>query len=91
MYIFKETFTAKSKRNNEPFYNVKLFARLENKDKKFFFKEVSLFVEKDVFEEIVKQGFSFGDIVEVVEKPSLYLGGPSQLAGLKLVEESPYL
>ena len=91
MYIFKQTFTAKSKKTNEPFYKVGLFEKRQTQDKKVYFKELDLFVEKDVFEEIVKQGFSFGDIVEVEEKPSLYLGGPSQLAGLKLVEESPYL
>ena len=90
MYIFNSVFTAKSKKTNEPFYQVKLFEKRENQDKESYFKELGLFVTKDVYDSIVKGGFQFGDIVEVKKNPPAYFGGAEQLAGLTLVESSPY-
>ena len=63
MFIFNEVFTAKSNKTNEPFYKVTLFERRTTQDKKVYFKESSIFVDKDVFDGIVKQGFNFGDVV----------------------------
>ena len=91
MFIFYQAFTAKSKKTNEPFYNVTLFERRTTQDKKVYFKETSIFVDKDVFDAIVKQGFNFGDVVEVQTAPPLYFGGSEQLVGLKLVAQSPYI
>ena len=91
MYIFNQAFTAKSKKTNEPFYQVKLFEKRTNQDGVVYFKDSALFVGEKVFNSIVKQGFNFGDVVEPTVGPSEYLGGPSQLLGLKLVAESPYM
>ncbi len=90
MYIFNQAFSAKSKKTNEPFYQIRLFERRQAQDGKTYFKDLALFVEKDVFEKIVKEEFNFGDIVEVEKGAPLYFGGPEQLIGLKLVESSPY-
>ena len=91
MYIFKQTFTAKSKKTNEPFYKVGLFEKRQTQDKKVYFKELDLFVEKDVYEGIIKGAFNFGDIVDAEMAMPEYLGATSRLVGLKLVEQSPYL
>ena len=90
MYIFNSVFTAKSKKTNEPFYQVKLFEKRENQDKETYFKELPLFVDKKVYDSIVKQNFNFGDIVKVEKAPPAYFGGSEQLAGLELVTPSPY-
>ncbi len=90
MYIFNQVFSAKSKKTNEPFYQVKLFEKRENKDKDVYFKELALFVGKDVYDGILNQGFKFGDIVEIQKAPPAYFGGAEQLVGLELVAESPY-
>ena len=88
--VFNQLFTAKSKKSGEPFYCVKLFDRRESLDKSVYFRDVQLFVDKPVFEKISKQGFHFGDVVEIETAPPLYIGGAEQLIGLKLILESPY-
>ncbi len=91
MYIFNQVFSAKSKKTNEPFYQVRLFEKRENQNKETYFKDLALFVEKDVYDGIVKQLFNFGDIVEVLKAPPAYFGGSEQLVGLELVAQSPYM
>lgn len=91
MYIFNQAFSAKSKKTNEPFYQVKLFERRQKQDKTYYFKDLSIFVEEEVFNEIAEGNFNFGDIVEVEKGAPLYFGGAEQLIGLKLVESSPYI
>ncbi len=91
MYIFNQAFSAKSKKTNEPFYQVKLFERRNKQDGSYYFKDLTIFVEKEVFDTIVKNNFDFGDIVQVEKGSPLYFGGPEQLVGLKLVEKSPYV
>ena len=91
MYIFKQTFSAKSKKTNEPFYKVELFEKRLTQDKKVYFKELDLFVDKDVFDGIQKGTFNFGDVVDVEMAMPEYLGATSRLVGLKLVKESPYV
>lgn len=91
MYIFNSVFSAKSKKTNEPFYQVKLFEKRESQDKKVYFKDLGLFVDKEVYDNIVEQNFCFGDIVEIEKGAPLYFGGPEQLKGLVLISESPYV
>ena len=91
MYIFNQVFSAKSKKTNEPFYQVRLFERRENQNKETYFKDLALFVEKEVYDKIVKQNFNFGDIVEIEKAPPAYFGGSEQLVGLELVAQSPYM
>ena len=91
MYIFNSVFSAKSKKTNEPFYQVKLFEKRTNQNKEVYFKDLALFVDKDVYEAIVKENFNFGDIVEIQKAPPAYFGGAEQLVGLILLEESPYI
>lgn len=90
MFIFNQTFTATSKKTGLPFYAVKMFERRETQEKAVYFKEVQCFVEKPVFDSIVKGGFRFGDIVDVKTGAPQYFGGPEQLVGLELLQESPY-
>ena len=90
MFIFNSCFTANSKKTNEPFYSVKLFERREGQDKTLFFKDVSAFVSKDVYDKIVKAGFKFGDTVEIETSPARFFGASEELIGLKLVKESPF-
>lgn len=91
MYIFNSVFTAKSKKTNEPFYQVKLFEKRETQDKIVYFKDLALFVDKDVYDGIVKQKFNFGDVVEIKKAPPAYFGGAEQLVGLELKASSPYI
>ena len=90
MFIYKQSFTAKSKKTNEPFWNVTLFEKRKAQNNEVYFKEVSIFVSKEVYEEIQMQNFKFGDIVDVMKDAPEYFGGPEQLSGLDLVEKSPY-
>lgn len=90
LFIFNQTFTANSKKTNQPFFSVKLFERREALDKSVYFRDCSCFVEKAVFEKILKMGFKFGDVVDLEKAPPAYFGGTEQLIGLKLVTESPY-
>lgn len=91
MYIFNSVFTAKSKKTNEPFYQVKLFEKREDKDKKVYFKDLAIFIDQDVYKSIVKESFNFGDVVEVQKAPPAYFGGAEQLVGLILLQDSPYM
>ena len=91
MYIFNQVFSAKSKKTNEPFYQVRLFEKRETQDKKIYFKDLALFVDKNVYDGIVKQEFNFGDVVEIKKAPPAYFGGAEQLVGLELVASSPYI
>ena len=91
MYIFNQTFTAKSKKTDEPFYQVRLFEKRETLEKKVYFKDLTLFVDKDVYEGIVKQGYNFGDVVEPIKGEPAYFGGPERLLGLELKASSPYV
>ena len=91
MYIFNSVFTAKSKKTNEPFYQVKLFEKRQAQDKKVYFKELAIFIDKDVYDSIVKENFNFGDVVEVEKAPPAYFGGSEQLVGLTLAQSSPYI
>lgn len=90
MFIFNGVFTANSKKTNQPFYAVKLFERRQAQDKSIYFKDVQCFVDKPVFDSIVKSGFKFGDIVSIQTAPAMYFGGSEQLTGLELIQESPY-
>ena len=90
MFIYKSSFTATSKKSGQPFWNVTLFEKRTTQDKNEYFKEVSIFVSEEVYNGIQKAGYKFGDIVEVIKGEPEYFGGPEQLIGLNLVEESPY-
>lgn len=90
MFIYKGSFTATSKKTNAPFWNVTLFEKRKAMDGNEYFKEVSIFVSKEVYDGINKFGFKFGDIVDVNKSSPEYFGGPEQLIGLTLVEASPY-
>ena len=90
MYVFNQCFTAKSKKTGNDFYQIRLFEKRTAQDKSVYFKDLSLFVDKPVYEKINKKGFKFGDVVNVVKAEPLYFGGPEQLQDLELVEESPY-
>ena len=90
MYIFNDVFTGKGKASGKEFYQVKLFEKRTTQDRRVYFKDLTLFVDKDVFDTIKDKSFNFGDIVNVVKSEPLYFGGPEQLKDLELVEESPY-
>ena len=90
MYIFNQTFTGKGKASGKDFYQVRLFEKRTTQDNRDYFKDLTLFVDKDVFDTINKKAFKFGDVVDVVKSEPLYFGGPEQLKDLELVEESPY-
>lgn len=90
MFIFNETFTGKAKTTGKEYFQVKLFQKKESQYSSVYFQDLTVFVDKDVFDTINKKKFKFGDIVEVVKSEPLYFGGPEQLKDLKLVEESPY-
>ena len=91
MYIFKQAFSAKSKKTNEPFYKVELIEKRETQDKKIYFRDLESFVDKDVYDSIVNQNFNFGDIVDVEMSMPEYLGAKAKLKTLKLVAGSPYI
>ncbi len=91
MYIFNSIFTAKAKSTGNPFFKVKLFKKMENKEKQVYFKEIDTFIEEETFNQIKEDGFNFGDIVELKVAPPEYFGGTEQLVGLKLVTPSPYV
>ena len=91
MFIFQGTYAGKSKKNNDkPYWQVNLFEKREAQDKSVYFKPTTVFVEENVYNDIVKKGFRFGDVVEIVVGPPKYFGGSETLEGLKLVSESPY-
>ena len=91
MFIFQGTYAGKSKKNNDkPYWQVNLFEKRETQDKTVYFKPTTVFVEEDVYNKIVKQGFKFGDVVDVVAGSPKYFGGSETLEGLELVQESPY-
>ena len=90
MFIFNQTFSGKGRASGKEFYQVKLFEKKETKDKSVYFKDSTVFVDKDVFDTINKKSFRFGDVVDVITDKPLYFGGPEQLKDLELVEESPY-
>lgn len=90
MFIFNKAFTANSKKSGQPFYSVNLFERRTAQSGEIYFKDVACFVEKSVFERILKSGFKFGDVVELEKGEPAYFGAAEQLIGLTLKLESPY-
>ncbi len=90
MYVFNQTFTGKGKATGKEFFQVRLFEKRTTQDNRDYFKDITLFVDKDVFDRINEKAFKFGDIVSVVKSEPLYFSGPEQLKDLVLVEESPY-
>lgn len=91
MFIFQGTYAGKSKKNNDkPYWQVNLFEKRETQDHDVYFKPTTVFVEESVYNSIVKEGFRFGDVVEIVKGEPRYFGGPETLEGLELVTDSPY-
>lgn len=91
MFVFQGTYAGKSKKNNDkPYWQVNLFEKREALDKTVYFKPTTVFVEEEVYNEIVKQNFKFGDVVEIEVGAPKYFGGSETLEGLTLVAESPY-
>lgn len=90
MYVFKDTFHGISRKNGGSFNRVTLFEQKKTVDGKEYFKEVTLFVEQEVYDSIIELGFKFGDIVRVKKGKPVYFGGPEQLKGLELLVESSF-
>lgn len=90
MFIFNKAFTANSKRSGQPFYSVNLFERRTTQNGEIYFKDVTCFVEKQVYEQILKCGFKFGDVVELKKGAPAYFGAAEQLIGLELKLDSPF-
>ncbi len=90
MFVFHGTYAGKSKKDNKPYWQVNLFEKRANKDNEVYFKATTVFVDEDVHNKIVKQGFRFGDVVELEKGAPLYFGGAEVLKGLKLVSDTPY-
>lgn len=90
LYVFNRAFTANSKKTNQPFYSVNLYERREAQDHSVYFRETQCFVEKPVYEKILKMGFRFGDVVDIEKEAPAYFGATERLIGLKLLTESPY-
>ena len=90
MVIFNRVFKGTSSKTNNDYFQVKLFEKRTSQAGEIYFADLSLFIEKPVYEKIVKKGFKFGDVVEVDTAAPKYLGGNESLNDLILVSESPY-